>query len=782
MSPAPECDSATPGEPPVAPATADLVAALARSLLRLEDGSDLGAAAGDARALAGALAGADPAVVRLAALLAEVTVELRDGRVGSAHGLTDALLAAADALAGPTDLVCVGQAEDALRAAVARAPGPARSGAALAPWPGPGDAVAADTLAQFAAEALDGLHDAEAALLDLEAGADTAGVVHRMFRAVHSIKGGADFVGLAQLRALGHRLENVLELCRGSRLAVTPAVTDLVFQGLDHLKSMVAALSPAGEADRDLAAFVASLDSLCAGAAEGRGGPPGEPLEALAGELTALARNGSPGALDRVRAASAALAPEQAGELTAILDRLSAARTHLLAAMGTEGPGAADVGAPLPSPAPAPRAATPEPGPKPAPAAATEPTAKASAKTMRVDQRKLDEYVNLAGELVIARNALVHAHRHFQSDRAGHAALKDAIDKVCRIAGDVQSNAMSMRMVPVGTVFQRFPRLVRDVAKTLSKQIELRLEGEDTELDKQVAEALSDPLVHLVRNAADHGVEGPDRRAAAGKPFAGTITLRAGREGNAVLIDVQDDGGGIDPERVKAKAVAMGVVTAEQAAALSREQALQLIFAPGLSTAAAVSDLSGRGVGMDVVKSNIAALGGAVTVHSESGAGTRVRLALPLTLAVTTVVLVESGGTLFGVPIDTVQETLKVEPGGFRHLRGVRAVALRGAITPVKPLAELVGLDGAPEPAGDRVPVVVLNVGGERFGVTVGALRGQQEVVLKPVPPMFGRLDGIGGATIMGDGSVVLVLDPVGLYRLALGRDRTAAGPYRTGP
>ncbi|MDY3558967.1 chemotaxis protein CheA, partial [Gemmata sp. JC673] len=396
-------------------------------------------------------------------------------------------------------------------------------------------------------------------------------------------------------------------------------------------------------------------------------------------------------------------------------------------------------------------------------------------KAMRVDQRKLDEYVNLAGELVIARNALVHAHRRSRTDRAGAAGLKEPIDKICRIVGDVQRNAMGMRMVPVGTVFQRFPRLVRDIARTLGKQIALELEGEETELDKQVAEALGDPLVHLVRNAADHGIEPPDRRRAAGKPAAGTVRLRAGREGNAVFIEVRDDGGGIDAERVKAKALAMRVVTAEQAAALSREQALQLIFAPGLSTAAEVSDLSGRGVGMDVVKSNVASLGGTVVVHSDLGRGTCIRLAVPLTLAVTTVVLVEAGGLLLGLPVEAVQETLKVPAAGLRHLGRGRAVALRDSVVPVAPLSALLGL-----PAGERglplglTPVVVLNLAGARFGVAADVLHGQQEVVLKPVPAQLGRVPGVGGASIMGDGTIVLILDPAELHGLAVaspGRD-----------
>jgi two-component system chemotaxis sensor kinase CheA len=406
------------------------------------------------------------------------------------------------------------------------------------------------------------------------------------------------------------------------------------------------------------------------------------------------------------------------------------------------------------------------------------PTCAAAAKTMRVDQGKLDDYINLAGELVIARNALVHEFRQSRFDGAHHHGLKESVERVQRIVADIQANAMSMRMVPVMTVFQRFPRMVRDIAKTQDKQIEVQIFGEDTELDKQVAEKLGDPLVHLIRNSADHGIELPGARRAAGKSESGLITLRAGREGSAIVIDILDDGRGIDVSRLRAKAVEKGILRQEQADAMPREKALELIFAAGLSTAKSVSDLSGRGVGMDVVRNNITDLGGTVSVFSEENQGTQIRLQLPLTLAVTTVVLVSSHDGLYAVPMESVQETVKVAPRDIRTLNGQCAISLRGAIVPVLSLAEVLSScttkhihhrqDVAPlaRDRSGRVPIVVVATASTCFGIAVDELKGQQEIVIKPLPSQLGQLPGVAGATIMGDGSVVLILDPASIYAL----------------
>ena len=810
------------------PDFAALLGTLSSQLLRLEDRPDselLARTAASAEELAGVARALSPEIAGLAEAIRSVVLAASERRIACDASLAADLLAAVDLLSARTGSPGTdGSAISEMTARLLSADRPAfvpTVGKSESDWPEPGGAISPDLLAQFVTESVDSLGEAEAALLELEGQGDPADSLHRLFRAVHSIKGTAGYVGLRQICRLSHVLESMLSLVRGGQLSLANGISEFVFQGVDHLKGMVAGLTPAGESPRDLSAFVSDLGALCEQASSGSFDemPPAETafqmaavqyLDGLTDGLKSVSEGDcSEEVLAQLRRSATSLrssaayvgrtdVDEPTEELLVVLERLSRIRERLAASVGCFGPPAAsEAETPKPppvvvlpeTPVPAPvQAAMPrEPEPPAVPAAVKTPapgTADSQAgtrpvagtgKSMRVDQRKLDEYVNLAGELVIARNTLVHALK--QSARAGvtDRGMKDAVEKVCRIIGDVQNNAMGMRMIPVGTIFQRFPRLVRDVAKTLGKQIDLELRGEETELDKQVAEALSDPLVHLVRNAADHGVETPEIRRSAGKRDTGVITLSAGREGNTILIDIRDDGAGIDADRLRAKAVSSGVISEEQSEAMTREQALELIFAPGLSTARVVSDLSGRGVGMDVVRSNISALGGRVTIKSEPNEGTLIRLSLPLTLAVTNVVLVESSGMTYGLPMDVVRETLKVRPADFKRLRGVRAVTVRGELIPVKSLDSLLGSTArrgteshASQSGNERLPVVVLNVLGQRFGVIVDVLRGQQEIVLKPVPAQLGHIDGIGGATIMGDGGIVLVLDPAGLYRRAL--------------
>jgi two-component system chemotaxis sensor kinase CheA len=778
--------------------------AVAPCLLRAEDGGDpavLGPALDAwrwAEAAAGPLGLA--AVARLCAAGGQALAEVRAARRAAGRPLIDELLALDGLLAAaledagqgrPPDAVDAGV--DALLGRLAALPPAAPAGGPTPPTARPG--LAPDLVRQFTAEALDSLTEAESALLQLEQLPADGECIHRVFRAVHSIKGASDLAGLAQIKTLSHRLENVLELARGGRVALAGGVGDLVFRAVDELRSLVQDVSPQGEKPVEMGDLLAALDAVCRGATAADAGPTAnhnagptafeEVAGAQLGSITDCLRRVAAGdASDEVLAAlrgaadawrrESALAGQTdlagpAGELLALVDAFRGQREQLAESLrGVLG----QAGAARPTPPPA--AAPPPPRPEGPTAGAPLPRAAAPAaageraaggKTMRVDQHKLDEYITLAGELVIARNALSHVFRQFQAGGGSLRGLKDAVEKVERIIADVQNNAMAMRLTPVGAVFQRFPRLVRDLSRTLNKQIEVQLIGEETELDKQVAEALGDPLVHLVRNAADHGIEAPERRRAAGKSETGLITLRAEREGGSILIEILDDGAGIDAGRLKEKAVARGLLTAEQAAALPREAALELIFAPGLSTAAVVSDLSGRGVGMDVVRSNLAALGGTVSVESEPGQGTRLRLVLPLTLAVSGAVLVTAGGSTYALPMVSVRETLKVGRSALQHLRGQPALSLRGRTVVLRPLADLLGAPaGEAAPADGRLPVVILEAGGDVYGVIVDGLKGQQEVVVKPLPPALARLPGVGGATIMGDGSVVLVLDPAALH------------------
>jgi len=395
-------------------------------------------------------------------------------------------------------------------------------------------------------------------------------------------------------------------------------------------------------------------------------------------------------------------------------------------------------------------------------------------KTVRVDEAKLDAYMALVEELVIARNALKHALKGLHgADSATARSISDAVANLDRLCAALQENAMSMRMVPAKVLFQRFPRIVRDVARSTGKKITLQMLGEDTELDKQIIESLADPLVHLVRNAADHGIEPPEQRVAAGKPETGQIVLSAEQRDNGIVITVRDDGAGIDKARVLAKALEKGLVRPEEAESLTDQQIYELLFRPGFSTAEKVSEISGRGVGMDVVKTNVAALNGSVRIDSEPGRGTTVEIRVPLTLAVTTVVLIEVAGRLYAVPTAAVRETLKVPTSSMVETPSGRVISLRGHVVPVFDCAELLGLrtGGFREKCAGGVGATSLLVVNSAFGemaLTVDRLLRQEEIVLKPLPAHLVASPGLAGATIMGDGSVVLVVDPAKLVAAGL--------------
>lgn len=452
--------------------------------------------------------------------------------------------------------------------------------------------------------------------------------------------------------------------------------------------------------------------------------------------------------------------------------------------------------APAPEPAPAPVAPqpAPQPAPKPAPAAAQKPMSNAIKKsggdvaqqapikpkassTIRVDHHKLDHLMNVIGELIINRNRYTLLARALEegSEEVHVVAqqLTETTYAMARISDDLQDTIMKVRMVPVQTVFSRFPRLVRDLSRKSGKQVELIMEGEDTEFDKSVVEEIGDPLVHLVRNAVDHGLESEEDRIKAGKKPKGHVWLRAYHKGNSVAIEVEDDGRGIDPEQLKMVAIKKGVITQEEANIMDEREALDLIFRPGFSSAEKVTDISGRGVGMDVVKTNIKNLKGSVNTQSELGKGTKLTLTLPLTLAIIDALMVQVGGAIFAIPLDAVSETTKIEVEKLSDINNRKAVTLRGEVLGIVELAELLDL---PQAMDERevLPMVVIHDNERRLGLVVDRLLERQEIVIKPLGQYLNDFDlkGLSGATIMGDGSVVLILDPHEIYSLStqLGR------------
>lgn len=403
-----------------------------------------------------------------------------------------------------------------------------------------------------------------------------------------------------------------------------------------------------------------------------------------------------------------------------------------------------------------------------------EESTKSGSDTIRVSQAKLDHFMNVVAELIISKTMMTHL-----IERLGAAGLNAEATEVAkelshtalyldRVSKEIQASVLGIRMVPVKTIFSKFPRMLRDLAKMSGKKIELQMSGEDTEIDKSIIEELGDPMIHLIRNSADHGIELPEARRERGKSDTGTVMLRARHEGDSVVVEIEDDGKGIDPGIIKSKALEKGLISQERSDTMTDDEAVDLIFLPGFSTAAKITDISGRGVGMDVVRSNVRKLNGSVSVRSQVGRGSVFTIKLPLTLAIIDALLVKSGGQVFAIPGTAVEETLIVPPESVSYLTRRKAINLRGEVLGVSVLHELLRYEGRNAMGEEGYSVVVITAGGRRMGLVVDDFVRRQEVVIKPLAPYLATLPGISGASILGDGGVVLILDPLELLQLAV--------------
>ena len=584
---------------------------------------------------------------------------------------------------------------------------------------------ATDIRADFLVEVGEILDQLGGQMVALERAPADRDSLNAVFRGFHTIKGGAGFLDFVAMVAVCHAVEDRLNAARDGSAPLDAAAFDGVQQGIDLLVDMLQAISAGLDPEP---APQALLDALRAGASAA---PAPVPVTVPAPVAAA---------------AGAASAGDDIDDLDfeALLDSLHGAGGV---------PGATPAAAPTPPPTPPPAPpAPPRAAPPSRPPAAVEPPD----VTVRVDVRRLDAMVNLVGELVLARNRLKTLRPRLRDDD-----LDRAVASLDVATSRLQGAVMTARMQPVGRVFSRFPKLARDVARQLDKQVQLDVAGADTELDRNLVEALADPLVHLVRNAIDHGIETPEARRRAGKPEQGVVRISAQQEGDHVAIEVRDDGAGIDPDRIRRKAVDKGLIDDDAAARLSAEECLQLLFLPGFSTRDEVSDLSGRGVGMDVVQSRIRELSGSVQIHSEPGAGSRFAIRVPLTLAILPTLLVEVGGDVYALPLVRVVEVLSHDPGKALWIDGQRVLDLRQQPLPLLGLREWLGL--APAPLPDST-CVVLQAGEQRYCLAVDQVRGREEVVIKALPPTLRGLPGYAGASLIGDGRMALILDVDALY------------------
>ncbi|HFL1973607.1 TPA: chemotaxis protein CheA [Stenotrophomonas maltophilia] len=607
-------------------------------------------------------------------------------------------------------------------------------------------AVSDDITADFIIEAQEILDRLGEQLVSLEQAPQDSDQLNAVFRGYHTLKGGAGFLGVTAMVELCHAAEEALGAARAGQAVLQAHHFDAAQQSLDYLQSMLDAVSSGtepGYAPPDLIAqfdvhggAVAAPAAAAAPAAGGSDLITDDEFEAL---LDQLHGGNAPTAVAPAKQADDGLISED--EFEALLDQLH----------GGAAPGAKPAAAVAPTPAAAPRpAAAPAPAAKPA----AKPLAEAE-HTVRVDTKRLDAIVNLIGELVLSRNRLKTLRARLRDEE-----LDRAVSTLDIATARLQSAVMRTRMQPVGKVFSRFPKVARDVARSLKKEVDLELIGAETELDRNLVEALADPLVHLVRNAIDHGVEMPDLREAQGKPRMGHVRLSAQQEGDYVSIEVQDDGAGIDPEKLRAKAREKGLIDPEAAARLSSEECLHLVFLPGFSTKQQVTDISGRGVGMDVVQSRIRELSGQIQIQSELGRGSRFMIRVPLTLAILPTLLVQAGEDVYALPLARVMEVLHAPRTSLGWFDGRAVLDRRSHTLPLVDLRQW--LDVTPT-ASTLLTIVVLQAGEARFGLVVDQVRGREEVVIKPLPKALRGLRGYAGATLIGDGRMALILDVDGL-------------------
>ncbi len=606
-------------------------------------------------------------------------------------------------------------------------------------------AVSDDITADFIIEAQEILDRLGEQLVSLEQAPQDTEQLNAVFRGYHTLKGGAGFLGVTAMVELCHAAEEALGIARAGQAVLQAHHFDAAQQSLDYLQSMLDAVSSGTEpgyappdliAQFDMNGGTAAPVAAAAPAAAGSDLITDDEFEAL---LDQLHGGNAPTAVAPARKADDGLISED--EFEALLDQL-----HGGAAPGAK-PAATVAAAP---------AAAPRPAPVPAPAAkpAAKPMAEAE-HTVRVDTKRLDAIVNLIGELVLSRNRLKTLRARLRDEE-----LDRAVSTLDIATARLQSAVMRTRMQPVGKVFSRFPKVARDVARSLKKEVDLELVGAETELDRNLVEALADPLVHLVRNAIDHGVEMPDLREAQGKPRMGHVRLSAQQEGDYVSIEVQDDGAGIDPEKLRAKAREKGLIDPEAAARLSSEECLHLVFLPGFSTKQQVTDISGRGVGMDVVQSRIRELSGQIQIQSELGRGSRFLIRVPLTLAILPTLLVQAGEDVYALPLARVMEVLHAPRTSLGWFDGRAVLDRRSHTLPLVDLRQW--LDVTPA-ASTLLTIVVLQAGEARFGLVVDQVRGREEVVIKPLPKALRGLRGYAGATLIGDGRMALILNVDGI-------------------
>lgn len=574
-------------------------------------------------------------------------------------------------------------------------------------------------------------------LIVLEKASDDTELMNRIFRSIHTIKGASSFLGFDLLVKVAHKTEDVLNRLRKGELVVTPEIMDVILEATDLIKLLVSDIKAGDIQERETEGTISKLLPFL--------------LDTAASSKSAESVKPA-----TVQTETAALADESA---------TSAKPVTAETASDTE-PSQAPLPPPVPAPKPASEPTTKKAAPPPKPVEGKSGDDLSDNSTVRVDVKRLDDLMNQVGELVLERNRMIQINQDLQQSDVNRADFNEEFGKLTKrmsfVTSELQMQVLKMRMIPVEKVFKKFPRIVRSMSRDLGKEVELEIIGEETELDRSVVDEIGDPLIHLIRNAMDHGLETPEERLEAGKPRGGTLVLAAIHEGNQIIISIKDDGRGIDTERVGRKAIEKGLISEEQFSAMSQREVFDLLFLPGFSTKDKATDLSGRGVGMDVVKTNIKKLNGLIEIKSTKGIGSEFILRLPLTLAIIQSLLVEVEGEIYSIPLSSVLETIRVDQRQFHLIGGQEVLKLRDIVLPLIRLQKVFNVQPRGE-MDDFCYVVVVGAAEKRMGLVVTRLVGQQEVAIKSLGNYLANIPGIAGSTILGDGRVALIIDPVAM-------------------
>ncbi|EAK0811721.1 hybrid sensor histidine kinase/response regulator [Campylobacter lari] len=615
-----------------------------------------------------------------------------------------------------------------------------------------------EILEDFLVEAFELVEQIDHDLVELEANPEDLELLNRIFRVAHTVKGSSSFLNFDVLTKLTHHMEDVLNKARHNELKITPEVMDVVLESIDMMKTLLNSIRDNGN-DTAIGLDIAPICARLTAISEG------ESLESI---TPAKAEEPK----EEVKEEPKAEEPEvdvnklSDDEVEAEIERLLKVRKAEDQARRAEKKKTQESTPTLSKPAPQAQNAAAE---KKVPAAGGGSSGANMDQTIRVEVKRLDHLMNLIGELVLGKNRLLKIYDDVEERYDGEKFLEElnqVVSQLSIVTTDIQLAVMKTRMQPIAKVFNKFPRVVRDLGRELGKQMELEISGEETELDKSIVEEIGDPIMHMIRNSCDHGIEDPATRIANGKPEKGTVNLKAYNEGNHIVVEIADDGKGLDADVLKSKAIEKNLITEREADQMSDKEAFALIFKPGFSTAAKITNVSGRGVGMDVVKTNIEKLNGVIEIDSELGKGTVMKLKIPLTLAIIQSLLVGTQEEFYAIPLASVLETVRVPIDDIYTIEGKNVLRLRDEVLSLVRLSDVFGVKQVLENT-DQTYVVVIGVAESKLGIIVDTLVGQEEIVIKSMGEYLQNIQGIAGATIRGDGRVTLIIDVAAMMDIA---------------